>query len=232
MNRIIVVTLVAAVALASPAVAHETEPGYDRISLAASVEREVENDLLVAILFVERQGRRQQTVSNEVNEAIRWALDKSKQSGGVKVQTTQYSTSPLYNKTVITGWRARQSIRLESTEADQLSDLIGELQERLSIGSVNYAISKASRDLVEESLISEALARFGRRADLVTRDLGRKGYRIVQININTQGGRPAPIAYQTRAVAAMEKSVAPAIEAGVQTVTVNVSGTIEISRDK
>lgn len=220
-----------AVTLTTRAFAHETTPTYDRISLAASAESEVENDVLVASLFVEHRGRRQHTVSKEVNDAIRWALAKSQQSTNVKVQTTRYNTSPLYEKNAITGWRVRQSIRLESTDADQLSELIGELQERLSIGSVNYAVSKATRDRVEETLITQALAQFRRRADLVTRDLGRKSYRIVQITINTQGGHPVPVAVRTRGVAAMAATVPPAIEAGVQTVTVSITATIEISRD-
>ncbi len=214
--------------LAMSADAHESEPTFDRVSLSASAEREVENDLLVAVLFAEHQAPRQQTVSQAVNDAIRWALDKAKAMSGVKVQTTQYNTSPLYDKKIIRGWRARQSIRLESKNADVLSDLIGELQERLSIGSVKYALSKAARDAVEELLTTQALARYRQRAELITKELGRKTYRIVQININTQGANPRQVGYATRGIAAMEKSAGPAIEAGVQRVTVNVSGTIEV----
>lgn len=209
------------------ACAHDTDPTYDRVSLDASAEQEVENDTLVAVLFAEHQAQRQKDVSTVVNEAVRWALDKAKGKSGIKVQTTQYNTSPVYNKKVISGWRARQSIRLESTDADLISDLIGELQERMSIGSINYAVSKSARDAVEEALTSAALEQFKRRAELVARDLGRKSYRIVQLHINTQGGRPQPIAYAAR-VATMEAAQAPAIEAGVQTVTVAVSGTIEV----
>ena len=76
---------------------------------------------------------------------MRWALDRAKQVAGVKVQTTQYHTNPLYNKKVISGWRARQSIRLESESADQLSDLIGELPmvALLWCGGVHAFIAKA-----------------------------------------------------------------------------------------
>ena len=179
-TKIMIITAAIAVAHCVAAFAHDGEPIYDRISLSASAEREVENDLLVAVLFAEHQAQRQQTVSAKVNAAVRWALDKSKQSTSIKVQTMRYSTSPIYNKKVITGWRTRQSIRLESKDPGKLSDLIGELQERLSIGSVNYAVSKPARDLAEETLITEALAQFRRRAVLVTQNLGRKTYRADQ----------------------------------------------------
>jgi len=212
---------------ATSAGAHDFEQTYNRVSLEASAEREVENDTLVASLFAEHQAQRQQDVSEVVNEAVRWAVTQAKHVEGIKVQTTQYNTSPVYDKNVITGWRARQSIRLESTDADKISELIGELQARLSIGSINYAVSKQARDTAEESLTSEALAQFRRRADLVTRELGRNGYRIVQLNINTQGGHPQPMAYAARGMAAIE-AAAPAIEAGVQTVGVMINGTIEV----
>jgi predicted secreted protein len=227
-RRMIFIAVLVVTMTGMPVRAHDDDPTYDRVSLSASAEREVENDLLVAVLFAEHQAQRQQAVSEKVNSAIRWALDKTRVADTVKVQTTQYNTSPLYNKSVITGWRARQSIRLESEDSDKLSDLIGDLQERLSIGSVSYAVSKPARDHVEESLISDALAQFRQRADLVTRELGRTSYRIIQIDINTQGAHPMPVAYATRGVAAAMESAAPAIEAGVQTVTVNVSGTIEV----
>ena len=110
------------------------------------------------MLFAEYQAQSQQSVSKEVNEAIRWALTQAKRNAAVKVRTTQYNTSPIYNKQIIIGWRARQSIRLESKDPDQLSELMGDLQTRLSIGSVNYAVSKPARDSAEESLITEAIA--------------------------------------------------------------------------
>jgi predicted secreted protein len=223
----IAATVFVAVSLGS-AIAHDAEPTYDRITLSASAEREVKNDLLVAVLFAEHQASLQQKVSETVNAAIRWALDKSKETDGIKVQTMQYSTASLYDKKIITGWRAHQSIRIESKDAEKLSDLIGELQERLSVGSVNYAVSKAERDLAAEALTAEALAQYRRRVEQIARELGRKTYRIVQLNINSQGVHPRQIAYATRGAMAMEEAAGPAIEAGVQSVSVNVSGTIEV----
>ena len=97
----------------------------------------------------------------------------------------------------------------------------------MSIGSINYAVSKSARDAVEEALTTAALEQFKRRAQLIARDLGRKSYRIVQLHINTQSGGQQPIVYAAR-VETMKAAPAPAIEAGVQTVTVGVSGTIEV----
>jgi len=205
----------------------------NRVSLSASAEVEVENDLLVANLYAEHQSQQQKDVSDHVNKAVRWALEKSKNIKGIKIQTTQYNTSPLYNKRVITGWRARQGIRLESTDSATLGDLIGDLQEKLLVGSINYGVSKESRDIAEEKLTSEALAQFTKRAKLIATELGRESYQIVQIHVNTQGGQPVPVSYATRGLASAEAKVAtPSLEAGVQSVTVSINGTIEVSQSR
>ena len=79
------------------------------------------------------------------------------------------------------------------------------------------------------SAMAEALQSFNRRAELVADELGRSGYRIVRININTGGGRVAPVAFRSRAMTAEADVAQPALEAGTQTVSVNVSGTIELN---
>jgi predicted secreted protein len=208
--------------------AHEPQTVYDRISLSVDAQIEVENDLLVAVLYTEHQGQRQTEVAERVNDAMGWALGKAKTAGDLKVQTLQYTTSPVYRNKVISGWRARQSLRLESRDTSALSEMIGALQERLSVQSIRYSISKTALSGAEDGLISQALTHFKQRARQVTQEMGRDGYRVVQINISTSGQRPPPVAYNARLQMAEAQAAPPALEAGVQTVTVNVSGTIEL----
>ena len=158
-------------------------------------------------MYSERSGQRPSTIADDVNRDISWAVDLAKKSSTIKVQTLHYRQDPLYNNQNISGWKARQSIRLESTEAESLSALIGDLQSRLSVASLRYTVSPTRRDEVERRLI---------------------GYRIVNMDIITSGHSPAPI--RMRAAVMMEDAAvsAPSIEAGVQTVSVQVSGTIEL----
>ena len=208
--------------------AHETDTTYDRISLSVEAQAEVDNDLLVAILFTEHQGQRHSDVSEKLNQVMGWALEKAKASAQLKVQTLQYTTSPVYQNKLISGWRARQSLRLESADPQALSDMIGVLQERLSVQSISYAISKAARSQAEAGLISDALTRFKQRAQRVTEAFGRDSYRVVQINVSTSGRQPSPVGYSGDLRMAEARAAPPALEAGVQEVTVSVSGTIEL----
>jgi predicted secreted protein len=199
--------------------------------LSADAVREIENDELVAVVYAQAQGQRQSEAANAVNEDLSWALELAESTRGITAQTLQYSSYPAYgNNQRIVGWQARQSLRLESRDADRLSELLGELQERVAIESVSYQVSREARETANDELIREALQSFNRRAELVTDELSRSGYRIVRININTGGGGVTPIAYRTMAAMRADAEVAqPALEAGTQTVSVNVSGTIELN---
>jgi predicted secreted protein len=216
--------------LSTGAQAHDVPPAYDHVELSASAEQEVENDLLVASVYAEAQAERQREAADQVNTTLQWALDTARGAQDVKTQTTQYNTYPVYaaNNRIV-GWQARQALRLESRDAKTLSELLGKLQERVAIESVHYDVSKAARDAAEEQLMSAALAQFRKRAELITKELGRDGYRIVRVNIGTGGAPPIPVVYRTPALAAEADVAAPAVEAGVQTVNVSVNGTIELN---
>ena len=224
----LVITLLAVFVATKTAVAHETHQSYDRINFKVSAIEEVENDTLVVVMYSERSGQKPSTIADEVNRDIGWAVDLAKKSSAIKVQTLNYRQNPLYNNQSISGWKIRQSIRLESTDAASLSALIGEMQGRLSVASLRYIVSPMLRNKVERRLIAEALNRFKSRGEQIKVELGRTGYRIVNIDIITSGQSSAPM--RMRAASMMEDSAvaAPSIEPGVQTVNVQVSGTIEL----
>ncbi len=206
--------------------AHETESRYDRINLSASAQQQLQNDTLIATLYAEEEGSDAVQLADSVNKKIRWAVDFIKKHRQIKLQTSAYSTSPVYKNNKIIRWRVRQSITLETRDMTAGSELIGRLQNRLALQSMQFAVSPEARTRADDALISEALSAFERRAKLITEQLKRKRYKIVNINISTSGGARPYRSYARAAV--MESVAAPAIEAGEQTVQVNVSGNIEL----
>ncbi len=221
--------LVAAAIATTSAAAHDAAPTYDRVNFRVSATKEVDNDTLVVVMYHQRDGQHPTSMADDVNRTITWAVDLAKQTSGIKVQTLQYRQEPVYRNQRISSWKVRQSIRLESSDVTTLSRLVGELQERLSVSSLRYTISPEVRLDVEDELIALALDRFGRRGKLIADELGRSDYRIVTMDVSTSGGAPAPV--RMRAVSAMAEGssvTAPTLEPGVQSVTVQVSGTIEL----
>jgi predicted secreted protein len=212
--------------LAAPlAAAGETPLTYDRVHISASASTEVDNDTLVATVTAQRDGTDPAGLADEVNKLIAWAVTEAKQLPQVRVQTLTYNTAPVYRDNVLSEWRVSQSLRLEGQDGVALTGLLGKLQQKLALGSASYVVSPEQRKTAENGLVTEALAAFKSRAELVAQGLGRQDYRLVSMDVATAGQsiRPVP----TRAMAKQMRTL-PTLEAGSQTVTVTVSGTIEL----
>jgi len=220
--------LLAAAAISARA---EEIAAYDRIELSYTSSDEVANDILVAVMFYQRDGEAPARLADDVNRTLRWAVEIAVKSPDVEVQTLQYRTNPVYRNQKLEGWRVRQALRLESRNAKGLSELVGQLQERLSVQSIDYLLSDEARGAAEERLIAEALGGFRKRAALVTRELGRRDFRIVSLRVDTRRNGPQPLPMARSAMMAAEQAAPPALEAGVQTVQVEVHGTVELKLD-
>jgi predicted secreted protein len=102
------------------------------------------------------------------------------------------------------------------------------LQERLQVGSIHFSVSPARRAEVEDKLIAQALDAFKQRAELVRKQLAAKGYRLVNVSINTGDAQPVP-PMRGMAMEAMDNAASPpALEAGTSVLSVNVGGMIEL----
>ncbi len=201
---------------------------YDRISVSASASTQVENDTLVAVLYAQKEGSNAAKLADEVNQHVRWAVERVKQAAGITLRTLDYRTSPVYRDGKLSGWRVRQSIRLESADSAQLSTLIGALQEKLAVQSITHSVSPASRQQAENSLIAEAIRAFNSRASLVTKELDRAEYRLVRMEVNTSDRPIHPPPMHARAMTMKAAAAPPMLEPGTQEVRVTVVGTIEL----
>ncbi len=209
--------------------AHENETHYDRIHLSVSASAQLENDTMVATVFAQEEGGQATELSNIVNQRIRRGLDLVKTHPEIKHQTNAYSSNPIYSNNKIKGWRVSQSLRLESKDMTLMSDVLGRLQSELALQSIQFKVSAESKNKQDEKLIDKALEAFENRAQQVVKKLGRKNYKIVDINIVTSGTGGVRPQYQMRAMAMESVKTAPAISAGEQTVTVTVDGNIELN---
>jgi predicted secreted protein len=208
------------------AVAHETTDHYDRVHLSASAQAQIENDTVIATLYAQEEGSDAVQLANLVNRRISEAIELVRQHDAIKLQTNNYSTSPVYHKNKITGWRVRQSVRLESQDMTSMSALLGDLQQTLALQEVSFAVSPGLKNSTDDELIVEALKVFEKRAKNITQQLGRKNYKIVDLDVATSANHYARRNYEVAVMAS--KVAAPSIEGGEQTIQVTVSGQIEL----
>ncbi len=224
--RLLMVSFVSAL-LSGTAVAADEAPRYNQIHFQVERNRPVDNDRMHAVLAVTAEDDSAARLADQVNRSMDWAVKTAKMRTGVEVHSGGYRTYPVYNKEKIQRWRATQELLLEGPDFAELGSLIGQLQERLQVTSINFSVSAERRRAVEDELIAQALDAFKQRAELVRRQFAAKSYRIVDVSINAGGGQPVPV--MVRASSRDAGSVAPpALEAGTSILTVNAGGTIEL----
>lgn len=226
-TRLLFILPVFALAVAGQALAADAAPRYNQIHFQVERSRAVDNDRMQATLSVTAEDASAARLADQINRTMDWAVKTAKTRPGIEVRSGNYRTYPVYSKDKIQRWRAAQELILEGTDFAALSALIGQLQERLQVASINFSVSPARRATVEDELIAQALDAFKQRAELVRKRLAARGYRLVDAAINTGGAQSAPIVMHA---AAMEASsiAPPAVEAGTSTLSVNVSGVIEL----
>jgi predicted secreted protein len=205
------------------------EPPADVVNLQAEASREVENDQLVAVLAAEAQGANPAELAESVNKKMAEALKAAKEVQSVKLRSGNYQTFPNRGKEGrIEGWQVSQELRLESSDAAAAAKLIGRLQQSLNVRSMAMRLAPQSRRAAEDALITEAVAAFEARAEVVRKALKAKSYSVRELSIGAGGGGPRPMQYEFAAAAPRAAPVA--IEAGVSQVSVTVSGSIQLQR--
>ncbi|MFZ4653574.1 MAG: SIMPL domain-containing protein [Methylococcaceae bacterium] len=215
-----------------PSFPGESNQAYDRINLTASLESKASQDTLIAILYARSTGANAESLAHEVNGALKSALETLKKVPDVDYQTLNYQTQPTYQDQKVTGWSVQQSLRLESKNLDALAGVIGLLQKTLKVESIDYMVSAEKLREAEDHLIADTLKGFASRADLVSKQLGRKRYRIVTLNVNTHSNNHQPLrANRAMSLEGSDAATSPVLLAGEQIVSVTVEGTIELQAD-
>lgn len=224
-------TLLAASLLCMAAAGARAEPlNYEVIGLQADAHTEVPNDLLTATLFVEQTHADATKLAAEINKTLNQGVRLVHDFPGVKIEAGAQSTWPVYDaKNRLTGWRTRAELRVESKDFDAASKAIAKIQGSMQLGTMSFVLSPDTADATENKLVDGAIKAFRARADIVARAMGAKGWRTVNMHINT-GRPPAPMPLMRAAPMAMSADAVPPQEmvGGDTEISVSVSGQIQL----
>jgi predicted secreted protein len=228
MKRFLLILLTLALLPVSTALAADPairEP-LNRVEFQVRAEREAGNDLARATLAAESEHGDPARLAAVINETMRWALEQARAAEGVQARSGDYRTWPIYTQRRITNWRATQELALEAVQVAHLNALIGKLQARLQVRSMDFIISGERRREIEEGLTYEALDRFRERAGAIAERLGARGYDIVQLQIHDDSARPPPITLAR--TMGMPEDSAVASEPGTSRIGVTVHAVIRL----
>ena len=225
MTRVLIMLLAG---LWSGVASAEAELHYNQVRFQVQATESVTNDRMQAVLVVQDEDSDAARLADRVNKTMAWALAQSRDQSGIEVRTGGYSTQPVYKKEALEGWRAIQEIILDGSEFAKISELIGTLQQRLKLRSANFSVADATREGVERRLIEHALDDFKQRAEQVRKNIGTQGYRIVELNLVTEGAPIRPMPMAREGYATMASVDIPSFEGGESEVRVGVQGTVQL----
>ncbi|MDH0866255.1 SIMPL domain-containing protein [Mitsuaria sp. GD03876] len=235
-------TLIAAGAVAAvPAMAQAEAAKTDVLSLSASATTEVARDLLQLRFSTTREGKEAGAVQNELKQALDAALAEARKvakPGQVDLQAGNLSVYPRYGQTKsggsgapqITGWQGSVELLVQGRDMETISKLSGRIQ-TLSIANVSYGLSREAREKAEGEVVSQAIASYKAKAALYAQQFGYGGYRVGEVSVNADQPMPvmAPPMARFKSMAASADEALP-VESGKATVTVNVSGSVLMTR--
>lgn len=222
MSKVILSTVCVLALLTAPVVMADDEKHEVKqevagtfVTLTASDQKKVEQDLLVANLRIEQDNKDSRTLQDTINKAMQKAVELAKAEPSIKVSTGNYyvysydpnpSPTPLsateQQKRMI--WKGSQTIDLQSKDSAKLLDLVGKVQDAgFAMNGLNYTLSPELAEAQKDELLVGALNKIKTKAELVSKTLGKSGYDIVEVNIDgSYMPQPQPVMMMARSAKA------------------------------
>jgi predicted secreted protein len=219
-------------AAVAPAQAPAYPPPQNVLQLSASGSVEVQQDLLSLSLNTSREGTEPQAVQAQLKAALDTALAEARKTAlpsQMDVRTGTFGLYPRYTRDgKISGWNGTAELVLEGRDFARITQAAARIQ-TLTVGAASFGLSREQRARVEGDAQAVAIDRFKAKAAELAKGFGFSGYslREVAVNSNDQvfGPRPRMMAMEAKAGPA---EIPVPVEAGKSTVTVTVSGSVQL----
>jgi predicted secreted protein len=171
-------------------------------------------------------------VQSYLRQAIDSALTevkKTAQAGAMEVRSGAFNLRPRYgNDGKINGWVGTSELVLEGSDFARIGTAAAKAQP-LTIGSLNFSLSRQARSQLETQAQAQAIANFKTRAGEIARGFGFADYSLREVNVGTsdQQYNPMPRMVAMAAKSSMADAAVP-MESGKTLVLVTVSGSVQL----
>jgi len=225
-------TAQAAAAPVLPVVVAQKDP-EGVVSLNSNATIQVPNDWIAVQFSTSKEGTDANAVQAALKEALGAALAQAravaKPDGHVEVQGGGFSLQPRFNnKGVVNGWTGTTSLLVQGRDMGTIAELAGKVLS-MTVGSLDYSVSREAREKVEGEVAAQAIARFRAKAADYARAFGYAGFVVREVAVTTDAAQPpVPRMYAMKAMAPSASDEALPVEAGKGAVTSTVSGTVQM----
>jgi predicted secreted protein len=203
------------------------------LSLSSQASAEVPQDVVNITLFYEQEAADPSTLTSALNKRADAALRQAKGVDGVTARSGSFTVYPSTDRDGrISAWRGRTEVVLESHDFAAASTLAGKMSASMQVGNVTFSLSPEAQRAAEQKLSTQAIASFRQQAQAAAQAFGYGNYSIREVNVGQSGVSPRPVMMMSaRAMNGDAKMAAPmALEGGTSTVTVNVSGSVQMGK--
>lgn len=204
------------------------------LSLSAQASDDVPQDIIDITLFYEKQAADAASLTDALNQHADAALKEAHGVPGVTAHTGTFTVFPTTDRDgKISSWRGRTEVILESRDFAAATKLAAQINSTMQVSGVAFSLSPEAQRKAADKLTTDAIKKFREQADSSAHAFGYGGYTIREVNVGAGNSLPPPRPmFAMRAMAA--EAAAPAaplpVEGGKATVTVTVSGSVQMTR--
>jgi len=202
------------------------------IQLSADGQVEVAQDMLSMTLSTTKEGGDPAVVQTQLKAALDAALTEARKNavpGQLDVRTGGFGLYPRYSKDgKIASWQGSAELVLEGRDFPRITATAGRIS-TLTLARTGFGLSREQRAQVEGDAQSQAIERFKAKATDLSRSFGFKGYTLREVSVNSSDSSPMPRPRMMAMEAKVADSAPVPVEAGKSTVTVNVSGSVQMN---
>jgi predicted secreted protein len=200
------------------------------LSLSAQASQDIPQDTVDITLFYEQEASDPTSLTSTLNRHAETALAQAKGVSDVQARTGTFSIYPMTDKNGhISTWHGRTEVILRSHNFGAASRLAGQLTSVMQVGNVSFSLSPEAQRAAADKLGGQAIQSFRSRAQQAAKDFGYSGYTIREVDMSSNSGSPPRPMFAMRAMAAEAAAPVP-VQGGTSTVTVNVSGSVQMTR--
>lgn len=227
--------LVAGMMWTGASAAQDTAAPQGVVNLTASATEEVDRDWIRISLSTTRDAPTADAVQAQLKQALDAALVEARKlakPGEVEVRTGAFNVMPrdVANSTPV-GWQGSAELVVEGRDLQAIGQLTGRIS-TLTIARVGYELSRELRARTEGAVRARAIALYQQQAADCTRQFGYASYVLREVSVTGADAvpvRPMVMAMAMKATRSGDDDALP-IEPGKGTVTVSVSGSVQLSR--
>ena len=238
-SRRLVCALMVTLSPAAWASEHSSVPGEAAarapervVGFSASASLDVLQDWVSLSLAHQVEAADAAAVQRQLKQVLATALDRTRAPAAasqLELSTGALQVSPRYDQAGrMNGWTGRAELILAGRDLAAVSELAGKVP-GMTVAQVRWSLSPALRQQTAEQVQAQAVQRFRAKARALTEQFGFKDYSLREVQVSEDGaGRPVQALMARSMSASAADGAAVPLEAGRSTVSVSVSGTVQL----